>query len=199
MRASIVANAVNIALDAVLILGLDLRRAGRRDRDDLRERGGARRARVADAQAPRDARRHRRALADVWGQGVPNGLQFVMEVGAFLILTILVARMSATDGAAHQLVLHLINVSFLPAHALAEARGRAGRPGRGSEPGCAGARGRERALALGAGYASACLVAFAVLGGTIVHAMAAADAALATRATCCSTSASRSWSPTRRT
>src|SRR4029077_7307359 len=63
----------------------------------------------------------RRAVRDVWNQGVPNGLQFIMEVGSFLILTVLVARMSAVDGAAHQMVLHLVNVSFLPAHALAEA------------------------------------------------------------------------------
>ena len=44
-----------------------------------------------------------------------------MEVGSFLILTVLIARASAVDGAAHQLVLHLVNVSFLPAHALGEA------------------------------------------------------------------------------
>ncbi|HWU88351.1 MAG TPA: MATE family efflux transporter, partial [Kofleriaceae bacterium] len=38
-------------------------------------------------------------------------------------------------------------------------------------------------LALGAGYAALCLAVFAVLGGTIVDAMSAGDAALAARAT----------------
>ena len=183
MRASIVANAVNIALDAVLILGLDLGVQGAAiaticaNAAELAVLAWPMRKRLATLAV------NRRALADVWGQGVPNGLQFVMEVGAFLLLTILVARMSATDGAAHQLVLHLINVSFLPAHALAEAAAVLVGQAVGANRDALVPVVAKRALALGAGYASACLVAFAVLGGTIVHAMAAADAALATRAT----------------
>src|SRR5215470_14578125 len=121
MRASLAGNAVNIALDAVLILGLGW---------------GVRGAAVATicgnltelallAWPMRSALRglvlRRSAIREVWAQGLPNGAQFVMEVGAFLILTVLVASMSAVDGAAHQMVLHLVNVSFLPAHALAEA------------------------------------------------------------------------------
>jgi len=125
----------------------------------------------------------RGALRDVWAQGVPNGLQFVMEVGSFLILTVMVARMSAIDGAAHQMVLHLVNVSFLPAHALAEAAavlvGQAvGANKDGLVPRVAG-----RTFLLGAGYASFCLVGYALLGGLITHAMASGDAALAARAT----------------
>lgn len=125
----------------------------------------------------------RGAVRDVWAQGVPNGLQFVMEVGSFLILTVLVCRMSAIDGAAHQLVLHLVNVSFLPAHALAEAEavlvGQA--VGAGKDhlvPRVAG-----RAFVLGGCYAAVCLVGYVVFGATIVQAMAAGDAALAARAT----------------
>jgi MATE family multidrug resistance protein len=41
----------------------------------------------------------------------------------------------------------------------------------------------HRALALGAGYATVCLIAYAVLGGAIASAMSAGDAALAARAT----------------
>jgi len=123
------------------------------------------------------------ALRETWAQGVPNGLQFVMEVGAFLILTLLVARMPAVDAAAHQMVLHLINVSFLPAHALAEAAavlvGQAVGAGRNDLV----PRVARRALAIGAGYSSVCCVVFAVLGGVIVHALASGDASLAARAT----------------
>jgi MATE family multidrug resistance protein len=183
MRASLAGNAVNITLDAVLILGLGL---------------GVRGAAIAticgnttELAVLAWPMRHRlramvlraSAVRDVFAQGVPNGVQFVMEVGSFLILTILVAKMSAVDGAAHQMVLHLVNVSFLPAHALAE--------GAAVLVGQAVGAGRDvlvpkvarRALAIGAGYSTACLVLFAVLGGLIARSMSAGDAALAARAT----------------
>src|SRR5690606_16789890 len=117
----------------------------------------------------------RAAAREVWAQGVPNGVQFIMEVGSFLILTVLVAPMSAVDAAAHQMVLHLVNVSFLPAHALAEAAavlvGQA--VGAGKDP--LVPRVAKRALAIGAGYASVVLVGYAILGGVIAQAMAAGD------------------------
>ena len=183
MRASLAGNAVNITLDAILILGLGWGVQGAAIATicgNLTEL-----AVLAWAMRPqwRGLRWRRGALRDVWAQGVPNGLQFIMEVGSFLILTVLVARMSAVDGAAHQMVLHLINVSFLPAHALAEAAavlvGQAVGAGKdGLVPGVA-----KRALALGAGYATVCLVVYAVLGGYIVEALSAGDTVLAGRAT----------------
>jgi MATE family, multidrug efflux pump len=183
MRASLAGNAVNLALDAVLILGLGW---GVRGAAIATIAGNATELCVLAwpmrAQLQRLAWR-RQALRDVWNQGVPNGLQFVMEVGSFLILTVMVARMSAVDGAAHQMVLHLVNVSFLPAHALAEAAavlvGQAVGAGRDHLV----PRVARRALALGGGYATLCLVGYAVLGGVITHAMSAGDAALDERAT----------------
>jgi MATE family multidrug resistance protein len=183
MRASLVGNAVNIALDALLILGLHW---GVRGAAIATICGGTTELAVL-AWSMRGRLRKlavsRRALRDTWRQGLPNGLQFVMEVGAFLILTVLVARMSATDGAAHQLVLHLVNVSFLPAHALAEAAavlvGQAVGAGRDALV----PRVAKRALAIGAAYSTACLLVYAVLGGEIASAMSAGDAALAARAT----------------
>jgi len=183
MRAALAGNAVNIALDVVLILGLEWGVAGAAlaticgNATELCVLAWPMRARL------RRLVWQRTAVRAVWAQGVPNGLQFIMEVGSFLILTVLVARMGALDGAAHQMVLHLINVSFLPAHALAEAAavlvGQAVGAGKDAlVPKVAG-----RALALGAGYASVCCVLFAILGGMIAHAMAAGDAALAARAT----------------
>src|SRR5262249_25555461 len=121
MRASLAGNAVNIALDALLILGLGWGVQGAAVATIC---GNVTELSVLAWPTRADLRRVRlrgAAVRDVWAQGVPNGLQFVMEVGSFLILTVMVARMSAIDGAAHQMVLHLINVSFLPAHALAEA------------------------------------------------------------------------------
>jgi MATE family multidrug resistance protein len=182
MRASLAGNAVNIALDAVLILGLDWGVAG------------AAIATIAGSFTecavlawPMRMRLRRlewqaTAVREVWAQGFPNGVQFVMEVGSFLILTVLVARMSAVDGAAHQLVLHLVNVSFLPAHALAEAAAVLVGQAVGAGKDALVPKVARRALALGSGYASVCLVVYAVLGGTIAHAMAS-DPVLGARAT----------------
>jgi len=183
MRAALAGNAVNIALDALLILGLDM---------SVR---GAALATIAGNVTEvcvlawplraelRKVRWSRSAARAVWAQGVPNGVQFIMEVGSFLILTVLVARMSAVDAAAHQLVLHLVNVSFLPAHALAEAAAVLVGQAVGANKDALVSRVAKRALALGAGYATTCLVVFAFIGGMIASAMAGSDAALGERAT----------------
>ena len=183
MRASLAGNAANIALDAVLILGLDWGVSGAAVATvagtvvELGVLAWPMRAQLR-AMAWR-----RSAVREIWVQGVPTGLQFLIEVGSFLILTVLVAGMSATDGAAHQMVLHLINVSFLPAHALAEAAavlvGQAVGAGRlALVPKVAG-----RTLAIGAAYSGLCCVVFALFGGAFASSMSAGDAALADRAT----------------
>jgi MATE family multidrug resistance protein len=183
MRASVAGNAVNIALGVALILGLGWGVRGAAIAaifGNLAELGL-----LAWPLRARIARMRWRPIAvrEVWAQGVPNGLQFVMEVGSFLILTVLVARMSAVDGAAHQLVLHLINVSFLPAHALSEAAAVLVGQAVGASQDALIPRVARRTLALGAGYSAICLVVFAVLGGAIVAGMSAGDAVLASRAT----------------
>jgi MATE family multidrug resistance protein len=121
-------------------------------------------------------------VREVWAQGLPNGLQFVMEVGSFLILTVIVARMSAIDGAAHQMVLHLVNISFLPAHAIAEAAAVLVGQAVGANQDALVPRVARRALVIGASYASVCVASFAVLGQRITGAMSAGDPALAARA-----------------
>jgi len=181
MRASLIANGVNIALDALLILGLDWGVRGAAvaaicaNTTELAMLAWPKRAQL------REMTWNRRALREVWAQGMPNGLQFVMEVGAFLILTVMVARWSAVDGAAHQLVLQLINVSFLPALALGESAavlvGQAVGAGRDELIKRIGVR----AMMLGGAYALVMLVVYAVLGGVITGSMTN-DPALASRA-----------------
>jgi len=183
MRASLAGNAVNIALDATLILGLGLGVKGAAiaticgNVTELAVLAWPMRGQL------RRLRWRRAAVRDVWAQGVPNGMQFVMEVGSFLILTVMIARMSAIDGAAHQMVLHLVNVSFLPAHALAESAAVLVGQAVGANSDALVPRVARRALLLGASYATLCLVAYAVVGGMIAHAMASGDPALAARAT----------------
>lgn len=183
MRASIAGNAINIAADVVLILVLGMGVEGAAlatilgTLTEMLVLGWPLRAQL------RRVRWRATAVREVWAQGVPNGLQFLMEVGVFLILTIMVARMSAIDGAAHQMVLHLINVSFLPAHALAEAAAVLVGQAVGAGKDALVPRVAKRALLIGVLYSGACVVGFTLLGGTIVRAMAAGDAALAERAT----------------
>ncbi len=182
MRAALAGNGVNIVLDAVLILGLGWGVGGAAvaticgNVTELAVLAWPMRARL------RRMRWRPVAVREVWAQGVPNGIQFVMEVGSFLILTVLVARMSAVDGAAHQLVLHLVNVSFLPAHALGEASAVLVGQAVGANQDRLVTRVARGTLMLGAGYSAICLAGFAVLGGMIVDAMSAGDAALAERA-----------------
>lgn len=183
MRAALAGNAVNIALDAVLILGLDWGVRGAALATvagtlvELGVLAWPMRAQIAAMTWKRPA------VREIWIQGVPTGLQFLIEVGSFLILTVLVAGMSPTDGAAHQMVLHLINVSFLPAHALAEATavlvGQAVGAGRLElVKGIA-----LRTLLIGAAYSAVCFVVFALAGDVFASAMAGGDHALADRAT----------------
>ena len=183
MRASLAGNAVNIVLDCVLILGLEYGVQGAAIATIV---GGA--TEVAVLAWPMRAQLRRvtwvpAAVREVWRQGVPNGLQFIMEVGAFLILTVIIAQSSAIDGAAHQMVLHLVNVSFLPAHALAEGAAVLVGQAVGANKDHLVPLVARRAFTIGAVYASACCVLFAVLGGAIAHAMASGDPALGARAT----------------
>ena len=182
MRASLAGNAVNITLDAILILGLGWGVQGAAiaaifgNLTELSLLAWPMRAHL------RGLRLRAAAVRDVWAQGVPNGLQFVMEVGSFLILTVMVARMSAIDGAAHQMVLQLVNVSFLPAHALAESAAVLVGQAVGANKDALVSRVARRTLLLGASYAVICLVGYATLGGVITTAMSSGDAALAARA-----------------
>lgn len=183
MRASLIGNAVNLSLDAILILGLHWGVQGAAIATIC---GNLTELSVLAWPMRRELRKlrwRRSAVRDVWAQGVPNGLQFIMEVGAFLILTLMVARMSALDGAAHQMVLQLVNVSFLPAHALAEAAAVLVGQAVGANRDALIPRVARRALVLGASYAAACAAVYALVGRLITGALASGDAALADRAT----------------
>lgn len=62
--------------------------------------------------------RHVLALVRV---GIPTGLQFLLEMGSFAMLTAIVSSLGETQMAAHQIALQVIHFSFLPTVALAEA------------------------------------------------------------------------------
>lgn len=175
MRASLGGNAVNFALDVVLVLGLGWGVVGAAvatlvgQTVELGRLAWPMRARLARLVW---STRHAKAL---WQQGAATGLQFTLEVGAFLLLTTIIAQMSAHDAAAHQLVLQLTHVSFLPAHALAEAVSilvgnaiGAGRPGLLRPV-------AHRALWLGGAYSALCTVVFVLLPGPLATMLGASS------------------------
>ena len=52
--------------------------------------------------------------------GIPSGVQFMLEMGAFTIMTVIIAKLGQTQMAGHQIALAMIHIAFLPAVALGE-------------------------------------------------------------------------------
>ncbi len=63
----------------------------------------------------------RNDLAALFRVGLPTGIQFVLEVGAFAMLSLMISLFSEVDMASHQIAIQVIHFSFLPAFAVAEA------------------------------------------------------------------------------
>ncbi len=62
--------------------------------------------------------RHVRQLVQI---GIPTGIQFLLEMGSFAMLTAIVSSLGETQMAAHQIAIQVVSFSFLPTAALAEA------------------------------------------------------------------------------
>jgi multidrug resistance protein, MATE family len=122
MVASLAANVINIALDYVFILVLETGPAG-----------AAWATLIATfwemtiviwlCKTPgfRSLARARKWLRAIFAVGFATGLQFAVEVGAFTVLTVLIAAMSEVQMAAHQVALCVVHFAFLPMVAIAEA------------------------------------------------------------------------------
>ena len=178
MIASLLANLANIALCALFVLGLDMGVAGAAwatvcaNCVEAAVLLGARFDLVRQALG-RAARGQPSQVAAVWRMGVPTGGQFLLEVGAFTLLTFFISAMSEIEMAAHQIVLQVLHMAFLPAQAVAEAGAAlAGQAVGANRDDLVGGVAR-RALALAGGYAvlflitdAANMVARGVLRGT---------------------------------
>ncbi|MCB9601413.1 MAG: MATE family efflux transporter [Sandaracinus sp.] len=120
MVASVVGNLANVALDALFVLVLEWGVAGAAwatvigqsvELGLLAGLGGARGLAMPRA----------RELRALWRIGVPTGVQFFLEVGAFALLATLLAALDEREMAAHQIALQVLHFAFLPVFAVGEA------------------------------------------------------------------------------
>lgn len=116
-------------------------------------------------------------IAALWRVGLPTGGQFLLEVGSFSLLTVMISAMSEIEMAAHQLVIHLMHLSFLPAAAIAEAGSVMAGQAVGADRDDVVMGVAWRSLAAAVAYTAACTVAYA-LGGTMLLDLFTDDAAL---------------------
>ena len=111
-----------------------------------------------------------RELPTVWRETVPPGAQMALELGAFTMLTAIFASLGDIALSAHQIVLQVAHLSFLPALAVGEAAS--------VMAGQAVGAGRDdlvrpvarRALVVAASYNGLCGLVFALAGAPIARA-----------------------------
>lgn len=134
MVAALIQNALNIALDPLLIFGIDLGALG--SWGGLGMPGAAWATIIGGAGAAAylawfarerilrpTVRRgpDRRVLAAIWRLGSPMAARGLLEVGAWTVFTAFLARVGDAELAAHVLVVRVCSMSFLPGHAVGEA------------------------------------------------------------------------------
>ena len=178
MVASVVANALNIGLDYLLVIHLGWGVAGAALATVVANVLEVCVILVVMIRDPRGVGilAPSRLLA-VWRLGWPTGLQMMVEMSCFTVMTIMISRYSAVHMAAQQITIQVIHFSFLPALALGEACsvlvGQAVGAGRRDL-----VRPLARLAMVVAGvYSGVCGVAF-VLGGGLIASGFTGDAAL---------------------
>jgi MATE family multidrug resistance protein len=122
MVATLVANACNALLAVLFIYGLGFGVAGAAAATIVAHGVEVGTLFLLSRKHGLASGRPRRAdLVRLWRIGLPSGIQFVLEVGSFTMLSVLISLMSEVDMAGHQIALQIIHFSFLPALAVGEA------------------------------------------------------------------------------
>lgn len=121
MIAAVIANVLNVVLDALFVWGFDAGVLGVAWATFI---ATVVQAALLLASTWRIERRFvRPTLADVialFRVGTPTGVQFLLEIGSFSLLTIFLARMPELELAAHQIAIQVIHFTFLPAIGVSE-------------------------------------------------------------------------------
>jgi MATE family multidrug resistance protein len=181
MVASVCANVLNVGLDYLLIFGLGLGVTGAAAASVL--------ACVVElsllvvlTRGPEARGLRWRHVTALWWVGWPSGMELVVEMGSFTVLTVLISRFSEVHMAAHQVALQVLHFSFLPAFAVSDAAsvlaGQAVGAGRLSLV----PRVARLAMAATGTYTAACSLLFA-LGGQAIAGLFTESADLARVAT----------------
>jgi MATE family multidrug resistance protein len=163
MLVSLLANGLNIGFDWLFVVRLDAGAAGAAWGAVCATSIGVTVLWLASGR-PRPVLARTQHLLAVWRIGIPTGVQFLLEVGAFSLLTMLVAAMPEAQMAAHQIVIQVIHFSFLPALAIGEAASvLAGQAVGANREELVRSVGRQGLLLAGL-YTGACTLVFVVLG-----------------------------------
>jgi len=122
MRATVLAQVVNIGLAVLFIFVLKQGVRGAAFATVIAHAVEAGVLSLAQRSRGFGLRDLRRAdLAALFRVGIPTGIQFALEVGAFATLSLMISLFSEVDMASHQIAIQVIHFSFLPAFAVAEA------------------------------------------------------------------------------
>ncbi len=182
MVASVVANALNIGLDVLFIIGLGWGVAGAAWSTVIAHSAEAGVLAYSCTDLLRTMRGARRRLRVVWQMGLPTALQFMVEVGAFAALSVMISRLSELDMAGHQIALQVIHFSFLPAFAVGEAASVMTGQAVGANRDDLVRGVARRALALAGGYTALCTLIVAFGGHAIAGVFTDDPAVIATAA-----------------
>jgi multidrug resistance protein, MATE family len=123
MFTTLFGNSLNVALDYLFIFVFDwgVRGAGAASSVALSFEFVA----VVAVHAWRDGFRtnatRKSHFRDLWRLGLPSGIQFGLEVGAFGLMVIILSAFSELHTAAHQIAVQVLHFAFLPAFAFGEA------------------------------------------------------------------------------
>jgi MATE family multidrug resistance protein len=168
MRAALISNLLHIPLNYALIFTLDLGVSGAAISSVISQAIDLGMLVAAQSEQGFGLRkatpRHAREL---WKLGVPVGAEFFLGVSAFSVLVVLIARMSEADLAAHQVVLQVVHLAFMPALAIGEAASVLTGQAVGADRDDLVVRIGRRAIGLGAVYMTLCAVSF-LLGSELI-------------------------------
>lgn len=122
MRASLIANIANIPLNALLIYGLQWGVRGAAIGSVLAQLLQVwTLLRVQRGDGFGLSAWTRKDVQAIWHFGLPGGLERLLDTGAFVALTTVLAQLPTEELAAHQIAIQISHFSFLPLHAIAEA------------------------------------------------------------------------------
>ncbi len=126
MKVSVMANALNIALDPIFIFGWGpvpaMGTGGAGVATVLAVTVGALAYIVPLSRVrPSPVSLDRTLMRSIWRLGSPMGMRHALELVAWSLFVSLLARTSEVDLAAHVIVLRVVSVSFLPGYAIGEA------------------------------------------------------------------------------